>query len=180
MRVVQAQRKVSIRSDKHRFAFGTCSTAPPVLDSVKIARNAVSGTVSCGSKGASAQGVVLACQTANGGTEHGNGTDKLSASPKQSSRRTRRHMNLSLSKEVLIIPESKEAATSTAAEKVTVLTTVRTWMAVREQGDAERAAELSTEDIVVRTPLGAVRGLENGARLQATLRMARECAAVLL
>jgi len=142
------------------------SVLPPKTDGTKellftLTRNAVSGTVSCGSKGASAQGVVLACQTANGGTEHGNGTDKLSASPKQSSRRTRRHMNVPLSKEVLIIPESKEAATSTAAEKVTVLTTVRTWMAVREQGDAERAAELSTEDIVVRTPLGAVRGLEN-------------------
>jgi hypothetical protein len=42
-------------------------------------------------------------------------------------------------------------------------TVVREWIALREIGDAEGAAKLSTLDIVVRTPLGAVRGIKRGA-----------------
>jgi len=45
-------------------------------------------------------------------------------------------------------------------EEEKVLTVVRAWLKLREHADAEGAAELSTGDIMVRTPLGAISGLE--------------------
>jgi hypothetical protein len=45
-------------------------------------------------------------------------------------------------------------------EEETVLTAVRTWLRLRKQADAAGAAKLSTHDIMVRTPLGTISGLE--------------------
>jgi hypothetical protein len=58
---------------------------------------------------------------------------------------------------------SSPSDTATADEEQKVLAVVRAWVKLREQADAEGAAKLSTADIVVRTPLGSVRGLESGA-----------------
>ena len=45
-------------------------------------------------------------------------------------------------------------------EEAHVLETVRAWLELREIGDMQGAALLSTHDIVVRTPLGAVVGID--------------------
>ena len=42
-----------------------------------------------------------------------------------------------------------------------MIETVRAWLVLRENADAEGAARLSTSDIVVRTPLGAVSGIDS-------------------
>ena len=48
-----------------------------------------------------------------------------------------------------------------AAQEAHVLETIRSWLELRSSGNADGAALLSTSDIVVRTPLGAVSGIEN-------------------
>jgi hypothetical protein len=69
------------------------------------------------------------------------------------------------SKELLLHGVDKELRPNAnpSDEELTVLNVVREWITLREHSDAEGAANLSTSDIVVRTPLGAVRGLKRGA-----------------
>jgi len=66
------------------------------------------------------------------------------------------------SKELLLHGVDKELRPNAnpSDEELTVLNVVREWITLREHSDAEGAANLSTSDIVVRTPLGAVRGLK--------------------
>ena len=51
------------------------------------------------------------------------------------------------------------APTNQHEEELDVLSTVRIWLRLRELGDANGAAELSTDDVVVQTPLGVIHGI---------------------
>lgn len=60
------------------------------------------------------------------------------------------------------VSDGGPVATSDPEEESKVLGVVRSWLKLRENANAEGAAELSTADIMVRTPLGAISGLERG------------------
>ena len=55
---------------------------------------------------------------------------------------------------------SGEADARDPAEEAAALECVRSWLALRETADADGCAALSTPDIVVRTPMGIVTGLD--------------------
>ena len=56
--------------------------------------------------------------------------------------------------------DADASGTVDPTEQAHVVETVRTWLRLRETADANGAALLSTGDIMVRTPLGVIQGLD--------------------